>query len=119
MGFCRTSRNERHWGLNKIRILFSGDGWAVGADLANKQGVILHLKDRIWSAVNSPSVSSAWVLNRFYVSLTDDGDEIWAVGVDSSSGSRKGMMLHYTPGLWKIFSPPSMHWKFNSVKTFF
>ncbi len=47
-----------NWGLNKIRILSSGNGWAVGVDVANKRGVILQVKDHIWSAVNPPNVSS-------------------------------------------------------------
>jgi hypothetical protein len=100
------------WGLNKIRILSSGDGWAVGVDVANKRGVILQLKDHIWSAVNPPNVSSNWELNSLYVTSSNDAWDIWAVGVDYSIGSRQGIMLHYTNGLWKIFSPPyaSLDW---------
>ncbi len=96
-----------NWGLNKIRIFSSGDGWAVGVDAANKRGVILQLKDHIWSSGNPPNVSSDWELNSLYVISINDGWDIWAVGVDFSTGLRKGVMLHYTNGLWKMFKPPS------------
>jgi hypothetical protein len=108
-----------NWGLNKIRILSSGDGWAVGVDVANKQGVILQLKDHIWSAVNPPNVSSSWEINSFYVTSTDNGNDIWAVGVDSSNGSRKGVMLHYTKGLWKMFFPPYVSHDWGLYDIFF
>lgn len=88
-----------NWGLNKIRIFSNGDGWAIGVDVVNKRGVILQLKDHIWSAVNPPNVSCDWELSSLYVISVNDGWDIWAVGVDISTGLRKEVMLHYTNGL--------------------
>jgi hypothetical protein len=98
------------WGLNKIRILSNGTGWAVGVDAAKKQGVILRYQNYIWSVIDPPNVSSDWELDSF--TAIPESNDMWAVGVDFSSGSRKGIMLHYRNGLWTIFTPPyvSLDW---------
>ena len=91
------------WGLNKVRVLSSGNGWAVGVDVANQQGAILQFKDHAWIAFDPPKVSSNWELNSLYFTKASD---VWAVGVDFSTGSRSGVILHYTNGLWNIITPP-------------
>ena len=98
-----------NWGLNKVRILSSG-GWAVGVDGTSKQGVILQFNNNIWTVADLPDVSSDWELNSF--SFRSSMNDVWAVGVDFSSGSRKGIMLHYVSGLWKVITPPyvSLDW---------
>jgi hypothetical protein len=102
-----------NWGLNKIRIL-SGVGWAVGVDGASQQGVVLQFKNHVWSVFDLPNVSSNWELTS--ISFTSAND-VWAVGVDFSSGSRKGIMLHLAKGLWTIVTPPyvSLDWGLNDI----
>ena len=98
------------WGLNKVRVLPGGTGWAVGVDATKKQGVILRYQNYNWSVIDLPNVSSDWELNSF--TGVPGSNEMWAVGVDFSTGSRKGIMLHYRNGLWTIFTPPyvSLDW---------
>lgn len=102
------------WGLNKIRVLSSGNGWAVGVDVANKQGVILQFKDHLWTAVRSPKVSSNWELTSVFFTSVND---VWAVGVDLSTGLRSGVILHFINGLWTIVAPPfvSLDWALHDA----
>jgi hypothetical protein len=102
------------WGLTKGRILSSGDGWVIGNDFANQQGVFLQFKNSSWKAIDAPKVSSNWELNGIGFTATNDA---WAVGVDFSGGSRTGVLLHYTNGLWTIVTPPfvSLDWGLYDV----
>ena len=76
--------------------------------------MILLFKNQLWTVADSPHVSSNWELNGVYFSSISD---VWAVGVDFSSGSRKGIMLHFVKGLWTIVTPPyvSLDWGLNNI----
>lgn len=102
-----------NWGLVNGRVL-SGVGWAVGTDVANKRGVILQFRDHSWRVFDPPNVSSNWELNAVGFS---QGNDVWAVGVDYSSGSRRGVILRNLNGIWTIFTPPfvSLDWALYGV----
>ena len=66
-----------------------------------------------WSPVNPSSVSSSWWgLNGVHFSSSTDG---WAVGSDWINS--KGILLHYSSGIWTSVSPPtvSLNWGVNGV----
>ena len=65
-------------------------------------------------AIDPPNVSSNWELNA--VGFTS-GNDAWAVGVDYSTGSRQGVILHFLNGLWTIVTPPyvSLDWELFDV----
>ena len=63
---------------------------------------------------------SALILNRFIKKPRKNGaftlsGEGWAVGGDNAN--RKGILLHYSGGIWSSVPPPpvSPDWKLNSV----
>jgi len=97
------------WGLANGRVLGSGVGWAVGTDVANKRGVILQFRDNSWRIFDPPNVSSNWELNAVGFSA---GNDVWAVGIDYSTGSRSGVIIRNLNGIWTIFPPPfvSLDW---------
>ena len=101
------------WGLNKGRILTS-KGWAVGTDVANKRGVLLQFSNNAWTVIDPPNVSSNWGLNAVGLSA---GNDVWAVGVDYSTGSRRGVILRYLNKVWSIFPAPfvSLDWELVNV----
>jgi hypothetical protein len=77
--------------------------------MANNKGVILQFKLHAWRVFDVPNVSPNWELTAVSFST---GNDIWAVGVDYSNGTRQGIILRNQKGTWTIFPPPfvSVDW---------
>ena len=74
--------------------------WAVGQDLAGKQGVLLHFSNGSWTAVTVPDVSTDWGLAAIDFGSAYEG---WAVGQDNANS--RGALLHYENGAWTSVDP--------------
>jgi hypothetical protein len=75
--------------------------WAVGQDLTNQQGVLLHFSNGSWTALEVPIVSSDWGLAAIDFGSAYEG---WAVGQDNAN--KRGALLHYDNGAWTSVEPP-------------
>jgi hypothetical protein len=105
------------WSLNSVQFTSNEEGWAVGSDFHNMEGVLLHYSGGAWSSVTPPPVSSDWELFSVHFTSPNEG---WAVGRDNSS--KKGVLLHYRNGSWTSVSASptvacsaSPSWHLNSV----
>jgi hypothetical protein len=74
--------------------------WAVGQDLTNQQGVLLHFSNGLWTALEVPIISSDWGLAAIDFGSAYDG---WAVGQDNAN--KRGALLHYDNGAWTSVEP--------------
>ncbi len=90
--------------------------WAVGQDLTNHQGVLLHFSNGSWAMVQVPAVSSDWGLAAIDFASSSEG---WAVGQDNAN--KRGALLHYTNGAWTSVEPSveiSSDWGLSAVDSF-
>ena len=96
-----------------MHFISQNEGWAVGYDTLNKEGILLHCSNNMWSSVDIPEVSSDWTLNGVHFISSDEG---WVVGQDRSN--KRGVLLHYVQGAWTAVNPPdiSNDWKLNVVQ---
>ena len=87
--------------------------WAVGQDLTNQQGVLLHFSNGSWTALEVPDVSTDWGLAAIDFGSAYEG---WAVGRDGANS--RGALLHYENGAWTSVEPPgevSSDWGLSAV----
>ena len=61
------------------------EGWAVGYDIANSRGALLHYQNGNWTSVAPPVVSDWWYVMGVYFTSADEG---WAVGNDMRNKKR-------------------------------
>ena len=67
------------------------EGWAVGTNLTNHRGALLHCQGGwYWTSVNPPAVSGDWALAGVHFTSAAEG---WAAGWDNEN--QKGVLLHY------------------------
>jgi len=93
-----------NWTLYSVHFTSSTEGWAVGEDVTNRRGVILHHKKGVWTAVlppDLPDVSEDWKLYSVHFVSPTDG---WAVGQDSANNT--GALLRYNGTTWTSVIPP-------------
>ncbi len=95
------------WELLDLRFF-----WAVGQDLENQRGVLLHFANGSWASVDLPSVSSDWGLSAIDFGSPHEG---WAAGRDFANKS--GALLHYSNGSWTSVEPPgvSTDWGLSAI----
>ena len=100
------------WTLYRVHFTSSTEGWAVGSDFRNKEGVLLHYSGGRWRSVNPPTVSSDWGLSSVHFVSSSEG---WAAGHDMANA--KGVLLHYHDGIWTSVSAPyrSSSWQINDI----
>lgn len=98
--------------MNPPWTFLGGDGWAIGYDAENRQGLLLRYLYPYWSIFPSPSVSENWWLEGIHLSSYEEG---WAVGYDNSN--KRGVLLHYLNGNWTSVLPPSVSsdWRLYGV----
>ena len=83
------------WVLQAIHFTSPDEGWAVGLDGVNSQGVLLHYSEGSWSTVVPPTVSPNWSLYGVHFASPNEG---WAVGQSYFLGHETGVLLHYSGG---------------------
>ncbi len=95
-----------NWELLGLRFF-----WAVGQDLENRRGVLLHFADGSWTTVDT-SVSSDWGFSAIDFGSAHEG---WAVGRDNAN--QQGALLHYSNGSWTTVEPPgvSSDWGLSAI----
>jgi hypothetical protein len=81
-----------NWGLSSVDFISPDEGWAVGEDLENKRGVLLHFSGGSWTSVSPPDVSSDWGLSGIHLISPTGG---WAVGQTSDGSNLQGVLLRY------------------------
>ncbi len=99
------------WGLTALSFSAPEDGWAVGSDMENRTGVLLHCRGGGWQAVDPPAVSGDWGLDGVHFLGPDEG---WAVGHDRAN--KQGVILHYAGGLWTVAKVPELGLKDWALK---
>ena len=97
-----------NWLLKGVHFTSSSEGWAVGHDLANQKGVLLHYSGGVWASVTPPSVTPNWNLEKVHFASAGEG---WAVGFALEGGNERGSLLHYSGGTWTSVIPPSVSTK--------
>ena len=81
--------------LRGIHFTSANEGWAVGDDLANNTGLLLHYRSGTWTLARLPVVSASWTLSGVHFTSADKG---WAVGSDDTDYTNiRGVLLHYLP----------------------
>ena len=102
------------WYLQAVHFTSSNEGWAVGDDCLNGNGVLLHYLNGSWTSVTSPILSSFFPSSVHFTS----SNEGWAVG---DGANHTGALLHYLNGSWELLSPPNVgppgyiYWSLNDV----
>ena len=105
------------WQLHGSYCTSSNEGWAVGENDSEGNGVLLHYLNGSWTAVTPPTpsyVDDRWTLERVHFTSPDNG---WAVGY-SWDTYRGGVILKYSNGVWTAIDPPyfgSSTWTLNDV----
>ncbi|MFC1898552.1 hypothetical protein ACFLYJ_03165 [Candidatus Cloacimonadota bacterium] len=84
-----------HWSLFDVHFVSPEEGWAVGADLGNNSGALLHYINGNWNVVEPPEVGYAWW--QLYGVRFLNENEGWAVGGAKKDGA---VLLHYHEGEW-------------------
>jgi hypothetical protein len=81
------------------------EGWAVGWDITNGKGVLVHLYSGAWTEVdNPPAVSEEWELAGVHFTSAEEG---WAVGTDLTN--HRGALLRSQGGWdWHAVTPPAV-----------
>ncbi len=47
------------WGVWGVNFTSSNEGWAVGPDVTNQRGILLHYSGGTWTSVSPPALSSS------------------------------------------------------------
>jgi hypothetical protein len=97
-----------NWYLEGVHFTSPNEGWAVGRDFSNNEGVLLHYLNGSWIKVDPPNVSSSWGLWKAHFTSSNEG---WVVGEDNEN--RKGVLLHYLNGSWESVTPPNVSWDWS------
>ena len=80
------------WSLYGVHFTSADEGWAVGSDIYNGKGVILHFVDESWTSI-APALVSLEDLELFSVHFTS-ATEGWTAGRDNWNG--RGVLLRYS-----------------------
>jgi hypothetical protein len=91
------------WELYGVHFTSANEGWAVGWDVTNSRGGLLHYQSGIWTSVIPPVVTAYWGLWGVHFASADEG---WAVGW--GDGNARAVLLHYQNGIWTWVPLPSV-----------
>jgi hypothetical protein len=80
-----------YWDLSGVYFTSADEGWAVGSEIENYRGVLVHYQSGTWTSVTPPTVSAnPWELYGVHFTSADEG---WAVGGDYAN--TRGVLLYY------------------------
>jgi hypothetical protein len=92
--------------LSGVAAVSPTDIWAVGnsqdASTGNDQNFTQHWDGTAWSAVSVPNFSSGNDLNDVAAITAND---VWTVGVTTTSGSPSGTTFHWNGSSWTFVAP--------------
>ena len=100
------------WTLSAVHFTSPDEGWAVGEDLSNQKGILLHNLRGSWIVVTPNVLSGSWRLNSVHFMSPDEG---WAIGEDQENN--RAIVLRYSNTSWITIPLPevSAHWKLLGI----
>ena len=101
------------WELLGVQFVSSSEGWAVGQDSLNNEGVLLHFLNGSWTPINLPNLSLDWGLSAVHFISPFEG---WAAGKDFAN--KTGILLHILNGAWTsiTLSNVSSGWELGGIQ---
>lgn len=106
------------WELSSVHFTSPTEGWAVGYDSDNGQGVLLRYLNGVWTSKDPPNMGGMdWGLTSVHFTSPTEG---WAVGwkYDWDTDVGQGVLLKYVNGSWSNKTPPKVigsEWGLSSV----
>ncbi len=113
-----SSDRSWEWELSSVHFTSPTEGWAVGYDRDNGQGVLLRYLSGVWTSRNPPDMGGLdWGLTSVHFTSPTEG---WAVGwkYDWDEDAGQGVLLKYSNGSWSAKTPPKVsgsEWGLSSV----